>query len=191
MCEPVTMSGALLALTTASVAAQVKAQQDQADQQSQANDRQYQNTMLTYANNNAQVNLQEQQQRSQAIDKMNQNNLQASVATGRSNAMAGASGLSGTSTNAAVGSITGAQTRYNSSVLSNYDSGIASSEANRQNSYASAANTINGLRTPVLPDYMSAGLKIAQAGYDYSNPKMPVSNRPVYVPSFKIRSEDQ
>lgn len=188
MCEPASMSAAVLALTAASVAAQVKAQQDQADQQSQANERQYQNTMQTYANNNNQVNLQEQQIRNQAIEKMNQNNIQAQVAGGKSNALSGASGSGGNSTNAAVGSITGTQDRYNNSVLANYDSGIASSEVSRQNAYGSAANAINGLKTPLMPDYMSAGLKIAQAGYDYSNPKMPVSNRPVYVPSISIRS---
>jgi hypothetical protein len=191
MCDPVSMSSAVLAMTAASVAAQVKAQQDQASQQSQANEKQYQNTMLTYANNNTQVNLQEQQLRAQAAEKMNQNNLQAQVATGKSAAIAGASGAGGNSTNAALGAITGTQDRYNNSVLANYDSGIASSEVSRQNVYGSAASTINGLKTPVLPDYMSAGLRIAQAGYDYSNPRMPTSDRPVFVPSIKKTNIDE
>ena len=181
MCEPTTLAAAALAMAAASAAAQVKAQQDAASAQSDANARQYTTSMLTYANNNSQVNLQEQQQRDQAIEKMNQNNLEAQKATGKSQAIAGSSGIGGNSVGAALGAIAGTQDRYNNSVLANYDSGTAASEVQRQNVYASAASTINGLKTPVQPDYMSAGLKIANAAVAYGNAGLRTPNTPATI----------
>lgn len=169
MCDPVSLSAAVLVMSAASAAATVKSQQDAADAQSKQNEAQYKTTMQTYANNNSQVNLQEQQQRDQAIEKMNANNLEALQATGKSSALAGVTGVGGNSVAAALGAIAGTQDKYNNSVLANYSSGTAASEIQRQNVYASAASTINGLKTPVQPDYMSAGLKIANAAVGYGN----------------------
>lgn len=168
MCDPVSLAAATLAMTAASAAAQVKAQQDAADAQSQSNDRQYKQTMLNAANNNTQVNLKEQQIRAQAIEKMNANNVQEAVATGKSTAIAGVNGVGGNSVGAALGAIAGTSDKYNASVLASYDAGISGAENDRSNVYANAANTINGLKTPLQPDYMGAGLKIANAYGAYS-----------------------
>lgn len=169
MCEP-TMAAAAMTMAIASTAAQVKAKQDEASAQSQANDRQYQTTMATYANNNAQSNLQGQQLRDQTIQKQMENNINAEKGIGKATAASGASGVEGNSVGALLGDLEGSQTRYNNSVLANYDSGTAAIENQRQNSWASAASTINGLRTPALPDYMTAGMKITNAVQAYNSP---------------------
>ena len=173
MCDP-TGGVALLVLTAASAAAQVKAQQDAADAQSQSNERQRQTTLATAANNNTQVNLQGQQTREQAIQKLTENNRQAAIGIGKATAAGGASGVEGNSVDALLGDLSGTQTRYNQSVTTNYDSSIGALENQRLNVYANAASTINGLATPVQPDYLSAGLKIASAYDNYKNPKTTV-----------------
>ena len=160
---------AALGMTIASAAASVKAQQDAASSQTQANDRQYQTTMATYANNNAQSNLQGQQLRDQTIQKQMENNINAEKGIGKATAASGASGVEGNSVGALLGDLEGSQSRYNNSVQGNYDSGIAAIENQRQNSWASAASTINGLRTPALPDYMTAGMKITNAVQAYNS----------------------
>lgn len=169
MCEPTTIAAVTLAMAAASAAAQVKAQQDAADAQSKSNERQRQTTLATAANNNTQVNLQGQQTREQAIQKMNENNRQAAIGIGKATAAGGASGVEGNSVDALLGDLSGTKTRYNQSVVANYDSSVAALENQRLNVYASAANTINGLSTPVQPDYLSAGLKIGQAATTYAS----------------------
>jgi len=181
MCEPVSASTALyvtLAASAASAAMAVKQQQDAASVQQQQNDAQvrnnqaqYNNTMITAANNNSQVNLKEQQMRAQTIDKLNLNNIEATKAYGKSTAIAGVNGVGGNSVAAALGAISGTSEKYNASVLANYDSGISSTENERSNLWSNAASTINGLQTPravIQPDYMSAGLKIANLYGQYS-----------------------
>lgn len=171
MCEPATLAAATLAMTAASAAAQVYAQQQAADAQSASNERQRQTTLATAANNNTQVNLQGQQTREQAIQKVTENNRQAAIGIGKATAAGGASGVTGNSVDALLGDLSGAQTRYNQSVTSNYDSTIGALENQRLNIYSNAASTINGLATPVQPDYLSAGLKITSAVDNYKNPR--------------------
>ena len=162
MCEPVTIGMTLLAAATAY--AQTEAQKQQADAQEKSNTAQYQTTMATYANNNAQSNLQGQQLREQTMQKLAENNINAQKGIGKATAASGVTGVGGNSVGALLGDLEGAQSRYNNSVTTNYDNGVSSIENQRQNSWASAASTINGLKTPTQPDYMSAGLKIANQG---------------------------
>lgn len=176
MCEPVTMSTStammIMAATTATTAAatayaQAEAQRQQASAQSKQNEAQYQTTMATYANNNAQSNLQGQQLREQTMQKLAENNINAAKGIGKATAASGTTGVGGNSVGALLGDLEGSQSRYNNSVETNYNNGVASIENQRQNSWASAASTVNGLKTPIQPDYMSAGLKIANAGASY------------------------
>lgn len=167
MCDPVSLATAALAMAAASAAAQVKAQQDAADAQSQSNERQRQTTLATAANNNTQVNLQGQQTREQTLQKLAQNNRDAAIGIGKATAAGGVSGVEGNSVDALLGDLSGTQVRFNNSVTTNYDNSVAALENQRLNVYANAANTINGLKTPVQPDYISAGLKIGSAALTY------------------------
>lgn len=169
MCEPTTIAAMALAMAAASAAAQAKAQQDAADAQSQSNERQRQTTLATAANNNTQVNLQGQQVREQTLQKLAQNNRDAAIGIGKATAAGGVSGVEGNSVDALLGDLSGTQVRFNNSVTTNYDNSVAALENQRLNVYANAANTINGLKTPVQPDYISAGLKIGSAALTYGS----------------------
>lgn len=161
MCEPTTLA----VLSIASTAASVYGQQQAANAQEKANWRQYENTMRAYANNSNQVNLEQQQIRENAIQKKTENNMMARSAIAKSAVSAGENGVSGLSVDALLSDLAGKQNRYNSSVDTNYDYSSMALDNQRQNIYANAASTINGLKTPAMPDYLSAGLKIGQTYY--------------------------
>lgn len=164
-----TLAAAALVMAAASAAAQVKAQQDAADAQAASNERQRQTTLATAANNNTQVNLQGQQTREQTLQKLAENNRNAAIGIGKAKAAGGATGVEGNSVEALLGDLSGTQVRFNNSVTTNYDNSVAALENQRLNVYANAANTINGLKTPVQPDYLSAGLKIGSAALTYGS----------------------
>lgn len=161
-------AGAMAATSAATTVASVQAQQQQADAKNKQNEAQYETTMATYANNNAQSNLQGQQLREQTMQKIAENNIAAQKGIGKATAASGVTGVGGNSVGALLGDLEGSQARYNNSVETNYNNGVASIENQRQNSWSSAASTINGLNAAPLPDYLSAGLKIANAGADYA-----------------------
>lgn len=167
MCEPTT----LMALTVASSAAQVIAQQQAADAQTAANQRQYQNAMQARAANLNQTNLEMTQEREAAMQRLEENNLKAREATSTARVAAGESGVSGLSVGALLSDLGNKQNRYNTSVSTNYDRSMGAIENQRQNINANASSVINGLKTPAAPDYFGAALRIGNAVYDYQNPK--------------------
>lgn len=172
MCEPTT----LMALTVASSAAQVIAQQQAASAQSAANQRQYQNTMQARAANLNQANLEMSQEREASMQKLEENNLAARAATSTARVSAGESGVSGLSVDALLSDLGTKQNRYNSSVVTNYDRAMGAIENQRQNINTNAASQINSLKTPAMPDYFTAGLRIGNAIYKYNNPGMVVQS---------------
>lgn len=172
MCEPTT----LMALTVASSAAQVIAQQRAASAQSAANQRQYENTMRAYAANINQTNLEMSQEREASMQKLDENNLAARAAVSKARVAAGESGVSGLSVDALLSDLGTKQNRYNSSVVTNYDRAMGAIESQRQNIGTNAASQINSLKTPAMPDYFSAGLRIGNAIYKYNNPGMVVQS---------------
>lgn len=164
MCEPTTI---LAIASVASAAGTVVAQSQAADAQSASNQRQYENTMRAYRENVNQTNLMQQQEREGSLMRMEDNNLKARAAASTAAVASGESGVSGLSVDALMGDISFDQNRYNSSVQTNFDRAQGAISNQRENVYANAASTINGLQTPAAPDYLGAGLRIAQAGYDY------------------------
>lgn len=164
MCEPATITYMTLALAAASVAATVDSQNKAANYQNAMNERQRQQTLANAANNNTEVNLAGQQTRAAASQKIEENNRAATIGMGKAVAAGGVTGVSGNSVEALLGDLSGVQSRYNNSIQTNYDSSVSALENQRLNIYSSAASTINGLKTPAEPDYISAGLKLAQAG---------------------------
>lgn len=169
MCEPTTLAYITLAITAASTAATIDASAKNADYQDQMNERQRQQTLANAANNNTEVNLSGQQTRAAAAQKIEENNRAAAIGMGKAVAAGGATGVSGNSVEALLGDLSGVQTRYNNSIQTNFDSSVSALENQRLNVYSNAASTINGLKTPAQPDYISAGLKLAQAGVTYQD----------------------
>jgi len=164
MCELTTI---LAIASVASAASSVVAQGQAADAQAATNQRQYENTMKAYRENVNQTNLMQQQEREGSLQKVEDNNMKARAAQSTATVAAGESGISGLSVDALMGDLSFDQNRYNSSVQTNFDRAEGAIRNQRENVYTSAASQINGLQTPAAPDYLGAGLKIAQAGYDY------------------------
>jgi hypothetical protein len=157
----------MLAVSVASSVGSVIAQQQAADAQAESNRRQYDNTMRAYRENVNQTNLMQQQEREGSLQKVEDNNMKARAAQSTATVAAGEKGISGLSVDALMGDISFDQGRYNSSVQTNFDRAEGAIRNQRENVYANAASQINSLQTPATPDYLGAGLKIAQAGYDY------------------------
>lgn len=174
MCDPAT---AMLAITVASTAMSLDAQQQQASAQENANQRQYENSLKAMAANVNQTNAEHMQQREAAIQKIDENNMQARAASSTAQTSSGESGISGLSVDALLADLGNRQQRFNSSVTTNYQNAEMAINNQRENIGIDAASQINGLKTPAMPDYAGAALRIGTASYDYYNPR--VSDRRV------------
>lgn len=157
-------------LTIASTAASVAGQMQAAGAQSAANQRQYENTMAARAANLNQTNLMQQQEREASMQKLEQNSLAARSAASTARVSAGESGISGLSVDALLADIGTKQNRFNSSVETNYDNVSGAIANQRENISINAASQINQLKTPAMPDYFGAALRIGNAVYQNKNP---------------------
>jgi MarR-like DNA-binding transcriptional regulator SgrR of sgrS sRNA len=174
MCDPAT---AMLVLTAATTAMTVDQQQQQASAQEAANQRQYENSMKAMAANVNQTNAAHMQQREAAMQKLDENNMQARAAKSTAQVSAGENGISGLSVDALLADLGNRQQRFNSSVTTNYENTEQAINNQRENIGIDAASQINSLKTPAMPDYAGAALRIGTAAYDYYNPR--VSDRRV------------
>ncbi len=162
MCEPTTI---LAIASVASTVASVSAQSQAADAQSAANQRQYDNTMRARAANLNQTNLMQQQEREAGVQQLEQNNMAARAARSTATVSAGESGISGLSVDALMSDLGTKQNRFNSSVVTNYDNSAMAIANQRENVDINAASQINSLKTPAMPDYFGAALRIGNAAY--------------------------
>jgi hypothetical protein len=163
MCDPVTMT----VLTVASSAASVYGQQQAANAQEAANQRQYENIMQARASNINQTNLMQQQERESAMQRQESNNLRARAAQSTATVSAGESGISGLSVDALLADLGTQQNRFNTSVDTNFDRSTQAIAIQRDNASINAASQINQLKTPQAPDYLGAALRIGTAVGDY------------------------
>jgi hypothetical protein len=147
-------------LSIASAAGSLAAQEQGARYQSAANQRQYQNTLATANANYAQTALEQQQQVESAQQKIQENDRKARAAAATARTSAGESGISGLSVDALLADIGTEQNRYDTSVMTNLDRQSTALQNQRDNVYASASSQINGLKSPAMPDYFGAALRI-------------------------------
>ena len=166
MCEPTTV---MLGLQVASAVGSVVAQQQAADAQTASNQRQYQNIMQARAANINQTNLAQQQEREGAMQKLEQNDLAARAAQSTARVSSGESGVSGLSVDSLLADIGNKSNRFQTSVDTNYDRASTAIALQRENVNTNAASQINSLKTPAMPDYFTAGLRIGNAAYRYQN----------------------
>lgn len=157
----------MLALSIGSAVSGVVAQQNAASAQEAYNQRQYANTMRARAANMNQVNLEQQQERENAMQKLEQNDLNARAALSTGRVAAGESGVSGLSVDALLADLGNKSNRYSTSVKTNYDRTSQALNNQRENIDINAASSINQLKTPQAPDYIGAALRIGTAAYDY------------------------
>lgn len=171
MCDPVT---ATLVITAASAASSVYSQGQAAKAQSKANQQTYQSQVQAYNTNIANANLMKTQEADNLSAQKIENNAKANRDIAKATVAAGESGVSGLSVGALLADLAGSSGRANATAEVNYLRRDAAIEQDRQNAWANTASAINSLKTPQSPDYIGAGLKIAQAGVDYrvnSQPK--------------------
>ena len=166
MCEPMTV------LAIASVAAGAYAQQQQADAQTQANQRTYDSQMIAYNANLANANLLKTQEADVASQKMIENNAQGRRDMAKATVASGEAGVSGLSVDALLAELGGRAGQANTNVSVNYLQKDRAIETDKMNAWAGTASAINSLKTPVQPDYIGAGLKIGSLGYDAYNPRV-------------------
>ena len=102
------------------------------------------------------------------------NNAAARRDISRATVSAGESGISGLSVDSLLAELGGAAGSANTSAEVNYLRKDAALEQDRSNIYttktnnwAQTASAINSLKTPTQPDYIGAGLRIANAGVTY------------------------
>lgn len=171
MCDPVT---ATLVITAASAASSVYAQDQAAKAQTKANQQTYNSQIQAYNTNIANANLMKSQESDNlAVQKM-ENNARANRDIAKATVSAGEAGVSGLSVGGLLAELSGRAGSANMTAETNYLRRDTAIEQDRQNAWAGTANAINSLKTPQQPDYIGAGLKIAQAGVDYrvnSQPK--------------------
>lgn len=156
MCDPMTIA------TVAATAISINAQNQNVKYQNQQNQRQYENTLKAMAENVNQTNREHMQEREGAMQKLEQNNLNARAAEATATTAAGENGVSGLSVGALLDDITAKQGRFNDSITTNYQNAEMALENQRTNIGINAANTINSLKTPMAVDYASAGLRIGE-----------------------------
>ena len=156
----------MTALTVASAGAGLLGQQQMADAQKQSNQNQYNNALIARSQNTNQVNLERMQAGDQTGQKINENNIALRQAQSSVVARAGPSGLSVEQLLANLGT-RGAN--YNDSVNQNLDRTNMALDNQLQNINTRTSSDINNLKTPAMPDYLGAALKIGQA---YQPPKV-------------------
>lgn len=172
MCEPTTLA----ALQVAASVASVVGQQQAVNVQNQANQRQYDTIMAARAANINQTNLMQQQEREGAMQKIEENNLKANAAVSTAKVASGEAGVSGLSVNSLLADLGTKQNRFNSSVETNYDRTTEAINIQRQNVGTNAQSQVAQLKTPAMPDYFGAALRIGNAMSDLSKnyaPKAP------------------
>ena len=168
---PGLMTGLQIISSVAGVVGQMQAQ----SAQEEANQRQYENTMKARAANINQTNLMQQQEREAAMQKLDENNMAARAARSTATTSAGDNGISGVSVDALISDLGSKQKRFNSSVSTNYDLASQGIAIQRENVDINAASQINSLKTPAMPDYFGAALRIGKSVYDYQNPNPKIS----------------
>ena len=167
MCEPTTIAAAALAMSVASTAASVYQQQQTAKAQSDSNQRTYDAQMVAYNANQANANIQKTQEATATSQKMIDNNAQARREMSKATVASGEAGVSGVSVDALLAELGGRAGQANANAEVNYLNRDRAIEMDRMNSWAGTASAINSLKTPVEPDYIGAGLKIADSGLSY------------------------
>lgn len=167
MCEPTT----LMALQIASAVGGLAAQQSAANAQERANRQNYNNQMTAYRYNLANANATKVQE----AENLSQKKMEIGSDVARKQATAtvasGEAGVSGLSVDALMAGIMGDGGRANTNAEVNYLRADRAIEADKMNSWSGAASNIGQMKTPQTPDYLGAGLRIADAAYKY-NPDM-------------------
>ncbi len=158
---------ATLAIAAITAATTVDAQNKSAAAQTETNQRTYDSQMTAYNFNMSNANAQKNIEASDAAARKFDTTIRNQYDIAKAKTAGGESGISGLSVEALLADLSSAGGRANVNTEVNYLRRDSALEADKQNMWAGAANSINQLKTPSAPDYIGAGLKIGEAGTSY------------------------
>lgn len=164
MCAPAAMAALSIVSTLGSLYGQMQA----ADAQEEYNKEMRRNAIIANNQRNAQITQRQLQDRDAATNKIMQNNLEAAKAKAAGKVAASSAGVSGISVDSLMNDISGAQGRYNGSVGENLRAANMGYDWDRVNAYNDMSSTINGLKTPTMPNYFGTALQIGTAVDTYN-----------------------
>lgn len=164
---PALSTGLMTGLQIASSAIGLVGQMQAQGAQEEANRRNYENQMTAYRYNIANANLQKVQESQNLSQKKIENNAEVARRQATAKVAAGEAGVSGASVDALLAELGGRGGQANASAETNYLRTDQAIEADKMNSWSSAATNIGQLKTPQAPDFLGTGLKIANTWNDY------------------------
>ncbi len=156
-----------LAIAVVSSAMAIENQQRVAKAQSDTNQKTYDSQMTAYNYNLANTNNQKITEASDAASRKFDNTVRNQYDIARAKTASGESGISGLSVEALLSDLSSAGGKANVNTEVNYLRRDSALEVDKLNMWSGTANSINSLKIPTSPDYVSAGLDIADAGTTY------------------------
>jgi hypothetical protein len=166
MCDP---ASATLAIAVVSAAAAADQQNKMAAAQTKSNQQTYDSQMTAYNFNLANANNRKITEASDAASRKFDTTIKSQADLARARTATGQAGISGLSVEALLADLSSAAGRANVNTEVNYLRRDQALEVDKMNMWSGAANSINSLKTPMGADYISAGLKIADAGATYAD----------------------
>lgn len=170
MCTPMSLAVAAVAMTAASSVSSVIAQQQQAqetaDAQNKYNRQIEQNQLIARNQNLAGLEMERKTAFQDATEQINQNTLAARKAEATARVSAGEAGLSGLSVDSLLRDLAGQAGYDNATATENYLRQNTNINFRRENAQNEAVSAVNSVRQPTIqrPDYLGAALRIGQSG---------------------------
>lgn len=169
MCEPLS-AGTMFAISTAVAAAgaglSYMGQQAQASAQADANAAQAESVRKATINQYDQLQLQQQQDRENAAQKLTETSRQAAQARATAITAAGEAGVAGLSVNALLDDITRQEMEFTDSVKHNQQRRDQQIRQEMVGVEASGQSRINSLPTPQQPSFAEALLRTGSGAFD-------------------------
>lgn len=127
-----------------------------------------------------QVSLREEQERSAAIDRKMQSNIEAAKAQGRMVASAGEAGVSGMSIASLLADVERTRLNNEGTINRNFQAIKQQGQVDREGLLSQAEGRINSMNIPQAPSLLGTGLQIAGIGLEGYNKYRSKLPKPVY-----------
>lgn len=169
MCEPTTLALLSLGITTAGSVAGLGAQAATSKSQAAARDAQAEEIRKAELANYDQLQIRQQQETQAAGQQIQANQIDAAKARSTATVAAGEAGVSGLSVEALLADLYGQEARFKDGVTQNLENVTDSLSLEAENIQRTSTSQTNNLPTPDRPDYIGAGLRIANAAAGFTN----------------------
>ena len=127
-----------------------------------------------------QVSIREEQERSAAMDRLRQSNIEAAKVQGRMVASAGEAGVSGMSIAGLLADVERTKLNNEGTINRNFDSVLQQGRVDREGLLSQAEGRVNSMNIPQAPSLLGTGLQIAGIGLDSYSKYRSKLPKPVY-----------